>query len=438
MAGTANAEPDVFPGQHVAHDFLHCPPDKSVMIKNQTPVKRPVKNRVDKVTEALLLLKNLPGFCNVPPFLHWNLETVTQIPVRLPGVAKHGGPAQQRGPHKINRHAVACGGYSHSTVGKNFRHFPALFILLRKRHIAGNKKVIGRIGRELRPRRAVDITVLQQAELLPAPAPQVGVKNPGRPDAISATAFDKQPDGDALLNVKHVFILAAVRGAFFFSAVAVQIQNVNFVKVLEQTLPHAAKSRVVNPGVVGDEAEDALTGLRNAPVGEAHKPHIIVIQPFRVALAEGRAIHGKIIGDRAPIVTAVEQFFNPLPLVCGMPRIRRIAEHHHHRLFLFDGVRLIGLAHNFMGKHRPGHRLLGFFQGVGQVNIEAAVFDRGGRVNAGFSQFHFHFQIADGVRRHQKLKAKQARQQMLAHIIRPAIPDPLVAHGAVNAVNHPA
>jgi len=63
-------------------------------------------------------------------------------------------------------------------------------------------------------------------------APKVGMTH-CRKNVLAACPFDKNTDGNALLNVKDIFVFGTVRTAFFFLAVAVQVKNVNVVKGLQ-------------------------------------------------------------------------------------------------------------------------------------------------------------------------------------------------------------
>ena len=59
---------------------------------------------------------------------------------------------------------------------------------------------------------------------------------------------------------------AAVGRRLLLLAVAVQVEDVDVVEGLHQALAHAAEGRVVQVAVVGDEGQDAVAGLLDAPL----------------------------------------------------------------------------------------------------------------------------------------------------------------------------
>ncbi len=70
--------------------------------------------------------------------------------------------------------------------------------------------------------------------------------------AVSFRHFHKNIDTHTLHNIKYVLVFAAVLARLFLSGVAVQVQYVNFVKGLQQTLTHLAVYQSVNKTVVAD------------------------------------------------------------------------------------------------------------------------------------------------------------------------------------------
>src|SRR2546428_6675555 len=89
-----------------------------------------------------------------------------------------------------------------------------------------------------------------------------------------------------LLNVKNILILCTNRRSFFLLAVAMQIKNIYLIETLHQTLTHSPKSGIIQVAMIGDEGENAITRLLNAPLSKSDKLYIIVIKPFRIALSQ--------------------------------------------------------------------------------------------------------------------------------------------------------
>ena len=241
-----------------------------------------------------------------------------------------------------------------------------------------NEVKVGADRRQYFPIRVLNIGGVERGVFVPAPAIQIRVPHLGhitRP-ALDARLAHKDADGHALLDVKDVFVLAACWRFLLFLAVAVQIEQINLVKALHQALPHAAKSGVVQIAVVGDEGQHPVAGALDAPLGKADELDVVVVQPFGVALAQRLAVHSEVIaGERAVVagVGAAQQVLHPLTLVGRMPRIRRIAQHHHHRRLAFDfgrGQRFVGQP---LGEQRQVVEIVRFFQRIGQVHAQALV-----------------------------------------------------------------
>ena len=232
---------------------------------------------------------------------------------------------------------------------ENRRDGPRRLVFLKQCFIARNEQIERRLGRKLRPRRRFNAVGGEPAILAAvgsrlALAPYVGVKHPCR-SVGGAGTLDEQADGDALLDVEHVVVLAAVGCAFLLLGVAVQVKHVNLVKRLHQAVAHTAKGRVVQPAVVGDEAEHALPGALDPPLGKADEFDVVVAQPFSLR----RFLQ---LWEAAFVV--VDQFGNPGALVGGMPGIRRVAEHHHHRLRALHVIGAGRFAHDLVGEQRAG------------------------------------------------------------------------------------
>ena len=80
--------------------------------------------------------------------------------------------------------------------------------------------------------------------------------------------------------------------------VAVERIDPDYVERLQVPFPHSCKGQSVQPGVVGDEADDALAGLfGDAPLGHAEEPDIEVVE----ALSFGPPhLFGLAVGLRKP------------------------------------------------------------------------------------------------------------------------------------------
>ena len=99
---------------------------------------------------------------------------------------------------------------------------------------------------------------------------------------------------DALLNLEHVFIVAAIGSFLFLFAVTVQIELPHFAKSVHQTLAHSAKRRVIQITVIGDETQNAAPAFGNAILRVARELDVIVVEPFRIAFAQIGAIDFEI------------------------------------------------------------------------------------------------------------------------------------------------
>ena len=163
----------------------------------------------------------------------------------------------------------------------------------------------------------------------------------------------------ALLDIEDIFVLAAVRGFFFFLGVPMEVEDVNPVKGLHQALAHAAKGRVIQKGMVGDDANHAFFHLVHLPLGKAYELDVIVLEPFGIFFAQGLAVN---------LLVRVYQAGNPFALVQRMAFIGRIAGDYQNR-FILDILRQFHL----FGERRKKKVELGFngLQGVGQVDLQA-------------------------------------------------------------------
>ena len=62
---------------------------------------------------------------------------------------------------------------------------------------------------------------------------------------ILAFLLYEKGNGYSLLNIKDIFVSASVRTFFFFEAVTMQVQNINFIKTVHKGLPHTSEGRIV-------------------------------------------------------------------------------------------------------------------------------------------------------------------------------------------------
>ena len=116
------------------------------------------------------------------------------------------------------------------------------------------------------------------------------------PRRASVTALlHEKGDADALLDVEDILILVALRRHFFFLAVAVQIQHVNFAETLQEGLPHAAEGGVIQPAVVGDERQNSLTVVLDTPLAEADEFDVVIHQPTSATFIDGSSIHFSVV-----------------------------------------------------------------------------------------------------------------------------------------------
>ena len=301
------------------------------------------------------------------------------------------------------------------------RHLPATLVFDQQANILRHKVVVRRGRRQGLPGGAIYVLAVERGVFFLAQAIQVGMVDAGQ---AGAAAFcigpaHKQANGHALLDVEHVVVLAAAGRFFFLFAVAVQVEQVDVVKALHQALAHAAKGGVVQVAVVGDKGQHAVAGALDAPLRKADELDVVVVEPFGVALGKFLAIHRKVVARGAAALAAVhaaQQVGNPLAGIGRMPRIRRVAQHHHDRRVALD---VAGRARFFgqpLGEQRQAGEFVRFFERVGQKNAQALV--AGKVVAAGFereAQLH----VRHGVRSHEQLKPEQARQQVLGHVAGP-------------------
>jgi len=112
---------------------------------------------------------------------------------------------------------------------------------------------------------------------------------------LPVLSLHENADSDALLDVEHVLVLRTVRAALLLLAVAVQIEYVNVIERLHQALTHASEGRIVEITVIGYEREHAISGLLDSPLREPDELHVVIVEPFRIALAKRFSIDLEVV-----------------------------------------------------------------------------------------------------------------------------------------------
>jgi len=214
--------------------------------------------------------------------------------------------------------------------------------------------------------------------------------------------FHRQEDGYADGDVEDVFVLAAVGSPFLLLGTAMQVEDIDFVEGFEQALAHAAMGDAVEVAVVGDEADDAVAGLVNAPLGEADELDVVVVE-VELLLVEVAFVVGQQPENPGVAVHLAEV------------GIGRIAHDDHDLAVALDFGGGVGFARNELAEQHLG-ALGGFFEGVGEVDAEPLVAAEG--VAGGF-ELHAELEVGDGIGGHEQFEAEQARQEMAADIAVP-------------------
>src|SRR3989338_6725411 len=91
---------------------------------------------------------------------------------------------------------------------------------------------------------------------------------------------DENVYGNALLNVKNIFVFSAVESFFFFLAVAVQVKNINLIKCFKQMFSHLAVRDAVNKRIIGNHRHYAGFIFLYKMLGKAEKLDVIVIKIY--------------------------------------------------------------------------------------------------------------------------------------------------------------
>ena len=202
---------------------------------------------------------------------------------------------------------------------------------------------------------------VQPVVFVAAQAPAVAVEH-ARPPLVALAPYEKG-DADALLDVEHVVVLVAVGRDLLFSTVAVQVERVNLAEAVHQGLAHAAKGRIVQPTMIGDEGQHAFAVALDAPLSEADELDVVVPQQLRVSFSQRRAVYEEVIAL---------QFTDPVALVGAVAAVGRVAQHDHDGLVVLDPGGGVGLGRDVVF---PEFRLnlAAGDQRVGQQDVESRV-----------------------------------------------------------------
>ena len=74
-----------------------------------------------------------------------------------------------------------------------------------------------------------------------------------------------------------------------------QVINVNLAEALHQAPPHAAKSWVIEIAVISDVGQNPVARFFDAPLREADKFYVIILQPFGILFPKIGTIHALVI-----------------------------------------------------------------------------------------------------------------------------------------------
>src|SRR5271157_3952101 len=131
----------------------------------------------------------------------------------------------------------------------------------------------------------------------------------------------RQGDPYAHLDAENIMGGAGKLG--IAAHVAVQVEVVDPVEVLEKVLSHSVKRVLVEKSVVGDEADDAIAALQTVG-GPAEELHVGVVQ---FALAAGLGVFGVGVVD-APIHNLVLSVLVVVVLAFLPDVVWRVADDH--------------------------------------------------------------------------------------------------------------
>ena len=137
-----------------------------------------------------------------------------------------------------------------------------------------------------------------------------------------------------MLDVEHVLVRGAVRTAFLFEGVSVQVEHVNLIEGTHQMPAHAAEGGVIQVRVIRDHAHHALAGLGDLPLGKAQEFNVVVLEPLGVLLAQGLSVHVFIVLDQAA---------DPRTFIGRVAGVRGISQDHQDGHFALDLAGPVGL-----------------------------------------------------------------------------------------------
>src|SRR5579859_7248486 len=94
---------------------------------------------------------------------------------------------------------------------------------------------------------------------------------------IFALPLYKNTYSHTLLNIKDILVLCAVRCMFLLLAVAMQVKHVNFVEALHEALAHSPECGIIEVAMIGDEGQNAITGLLNTVLSKTDEFYIVIV-----------------------------------------------------------------------------------------------------------------------------------------------------------------
>ena len=216
----------------------------------------------------------------------------------------------------LNRQFVARGDDSDRVDREDVGQLPARFVLLKQRFVARYEQAQWRSGFQQVPLGTRDVVAAKDRVLAGdagsrlARPPEVGVP---ALRTVRRRRLHEQTDRYPLLDVEHVLVLAAVRGALLLLGVAVQVEQEHAREGSDQAFAHAAERGVVQVAVVGDESKYAVAGAVDRPLREADELYVVVVQPLGVAFVQRLAVHRKVACRG---IVGPEQVTAPRSLVC--------------------------------------------------------------------------------------------------------------------------
>ena len=226
----------------------------------------------------------------------------------------------------------------------------------------------------------------------------------------------EQTNRHPLLDVEHVLVLAAVRGALLLLGVAVQVEQEHAREGSDQAFAHAAERGVVQVTVVGDEAKYAVAGAVDRPLREADELYVVVVQPLGVAFVQRFPVYGKVA---CRCIVGPEQVTAPRSLVCRVSRVRGIAEHDREPSVALGLIYGPCFARQCVHFRQP-QLLVSRFERVGQVDARPCI---AAEAVARFVQFEPDLQVSYGVGRHEQLVTVQAGEQVTRNVVVPEARD---------------